>query len=210
MIHVYCGDGKGKSTASMGLCVRATGNNIPVLVAQFLKDDTSGELNVLRTLPTVEIIHSDKFFGFTWNMTEEEKKEQAEIFVRMMNKVDAWIEDKLAECGERGEQAVQEKSVGSLTDVNFDVANRKDGDGESTIKVMVILDEVIPAIDCKLLEESVLLSLVDKYDKNLVEFVFTGRNPSEKLKENADYVSCIQAVKHPYQQGITSRRGVEY
>ena len=75
---------------------------------------------------------------------------------------------------------------------------------------MIILDEVIAAIDCKLLEESVLLSLVDKHNKNLVEFVFTGRNPSETLKEKADYVSCIQAVKHPYQQGITCRRGVEY
>ncbi len=183
MIHIYCGDGKGKTTASMGLCVRAASNNIPVLVAQFLKDDTSGELNVLRTLPTVEIIHSDKFFGFTWNMTEEEKKEQAEIFVRMMNKVDAWIEEKLAEC---------------------------EGSENSGVKLMVILDEVIAAIDCKLLEERVLLSLVDKHDKNLVEFVFTGRNPSEKLKEKADYVSCIQAVKHPYEQGITCRRGVEY
>ncbi len=183
MIHIYCGDGKGKSTASMGLCVRATGYSIPVLVAQFLKDDTSGELNVLRTLPTVEIIHSDRFFGFTWNMTEDEKKEQAEIFVGMMNKVDAWIEDKLG-VGGYGEN--------------------------SKVKLMVILDEVIPAIDCKLLEESVLLSLVDKYDKNLVEFVFTGRNPSETLKEKADYVSCIQAVKHPYQQGITCMRGVEY
>lgn len=195
MIHIYCGDGKGKSTASMGLCVRAAGNNIPVLLVQFLKDDTSGELNVLRTLPTVEVMHSDKFFGFTWNMTEEEKKEQAEIFASMMSKVEAWIEEKLLDCSQ------------IETDSIVDGQDHPEATG---IKLMIILDEVIAAIDCKLLEESVLLSLVDKHNKNLVEFVFTGRNPSETLKEKADYVSCIQAVKHPYQQGITCRRGVEY
>ena len=195
MIHIYCGDGKGKSTASMGLCVRAAGRNIPVLMVQFLKDDTSGELNVLRTLPTVEVMHSDKFFGFTWNMTEEEKKEQAEIFSNMMSKVEAWIEEKLLDCSQIETDSMGDGQIQSEA---------------SGIKLMIILDEVIAAIDCKLLEESVLLSLVDKHNKNLVEFVFTGRNPSETLKEKADYVSCIQAVKHPYQQGITCRRGVEY
>lgn len=195
MIHIYCGDGKGKSTASMGLCVRAAGSNIPVLMVQFLKDDTSGELNVLRTLPTVEVMYSDKFFGFTWNMTEEEKKEQAEIFSNMMSKVEAWIEEKLLDCSQIETDSMGDGQIQSEA---------------SGIKLMIILDEVIAAIDCKLLEESVLLSLVDKHNKNLVEFVFTGRNPSETLKEKADYVSCIQAVKHPYQQGITCRRGVEY
>lgn len=195
MIHIYCGDGKGKSTASVGLCVRAAGSNIPVLMVQFLKDDTSGELNVLRTLPTVEVMHSDKFFGFTWNMTEEEKKEQAEIFSNMMSKVEAWIEEKLLDCSQIETDSMGDGQIQSEA---------------SGIKLMIILDEVIAAIDCKLLEESVLLSLVDKHNKNLVEFVFTGRNPSETLKEKADYVSCIQAVKHPYQQGITCRRGVEY
>lgn len=46
MVQIYCGNGKGKSTASVGLCVRAAGNDIPVLLVQFLKDDTSGELQV--------------------------------------------------------------------------------------------------------------------------------------------------------------------
>lgn len=195
MIHIYCGDGKGKSTAGMGLCVRAAGNNIPVLLVQFLKDDISGEVNVLRALPTVEVMHSDKFFGFTWDMTEEEKKEQAEIFANMISKVESWIEEKLLDCSQ------------IETDSMVDGQVQPEATG---IKLMIILDEVIAAIDCKLLEESVLLSLVDKHNKELVEFVFTGRNPSETLKEKADYVSCIQAVKHPYQHGITCRRGVEY
>ncbi|MBE5953882.1 MAG: cob(I)yrinic acid a,c-diamide adenosyltransferase [Lachnospiraceae bacterium] len=186
MIHIYCGDGKGKSTASIGLCVRATGNNIPVLFAQLLKDDTSGELKVLRSLSTVEILHSDKFFGFTWNMTEDEKKEHAEIFVRMLDKVEAWIDDKSK------------------------VIDNEAKSGDSQVKAMVILDEVIPAIECGLLQEDKLIKLLDKYDRSVVEFVLTGRNPSDSLKEKADYLSFIQAVKHPYKQGVLCRQGVEY
>lgn len=48
MIEIYCGDGKGKTTASVGLAVRAAGHGMPVIFAQFLKDDGSGEIAILR------------------------------------------------------------------------------------------------------------------------------------------------------------------
>ena len=194
MVQIYCGNGKGKSTASIGLCVRAAGNGIPVLMVQFLKDDTSGELNVLRNLSNVQIMHSDKFFGFTWNMNENEFKEQAEIFDRMLGEVSAWIDEKLQEIqGDEKSEATQRAS--SIM---------------TGIKLLVILDEIIPAIDCKLVSESVLFDLMDKYNREDVEFVLTGRNPSEKLKCKADYISCIEAEKHPYDKGIAARQGVEY
>ena len=50
LIHLYCGDGKGKTTAAVGLSVRAAGAGKRVLFAQFLKDGSSSELNVLRAL----------------------------------------------------------------------------------------------------------------------------------------------------------------
>ena len=43
LIHIYCGDGKGKTTASVGLAVRCAGRGNKVVFAQFLKDGTSGE-----------------------------------------------------------------------------------------------------------------------------------------------------------------------
>ena len=41
LIHLYCGDGKGKTTAAMGLALRAAGHGLPVVIAQFLKEGTS-------------------------------------------------------------------------------------------------------------------------------------------------------------------------
>lgn len=53
LVHLYCGDGKGKTTAAMGLCLRALGHGRRVTVVQFLKDGSSGELEPLRRLGAV-------------------------------------------------------------------------------------------------------------------------------------------------------------
>ncbi|NLL64879.1 MAG: cob(I)yrinic acid a,c-diamide adenosyltransferase [Clostridiaceae bacterium] len=72
--HIYCGDGKGKTTACVGLSVRAASHGLRVLFCQFLKSGTSGELSVLKTLPTVEVISGEPINRFSWEMTEEEKQ----------------------------------------------------------------------------------------------------------------------------------------
>lgn len=43
-IHIYCGDGKGKTTAAVGLAARASGSGFRVVFVQFLKGGTTGEL----------------------------------------------------------------------------------------------------------------------------------------------------------------------
>ena len=85
LIHIYCGDGKGKTTASMGLGMRAAGRNMKVLLTQFLKDNTTGELASIEKLgENFEVFKGapvKKFFKF---MTPEEqiatKKEHGERF----------------------------------------------------------------------------------------------------------------------------------
>ena len=50
MIHLYWGDGKGKTTAAMGLALRALGHGRRVVIVQFLKDGSSGEIAPLQHL----------------------------------------------------------------------------------------------------------------------------------------------------------------
>ena len=73
MLHIYCGDGKGKTTCSMGLAVRAAGHGRKVVVAQFLKSGNSGERAVLEQLPTVNCIPVPGTMKFTFLMNEQEK-----------------------------------------------------------------------------------------------------------------------------------------
>ena len=51
MIHLYCGDGKGKTTAAMGLALRTAGRDGTVVIAQFLKGGDSGERYALARVP---------------------------------------------------------------------------------------------------------------------------------------------------------------
>lgn len=71
-LHLYTGTGKGKTTAAMGLALRALGHGQQVLIVQFMKDGTSGELKALAQLPGAAIYPAEPFHGFTFQMTPAE------------------------------------------------------------------------------------------------------------------------------------------
>lgn len=75
LVHIYHGDGKGKTTCGMGLCVRAAGAGKKVLIYQFLKDGSSSEFNVLRHIPQITLMAPRKEIKFTFLMTDAEKAE---------------------------------------------------------------------------------------------------------------------------------------
>lgn len=73
IVQVYTGDGKGKTTASIGLCIRALGRGFKVYMVQFLKGRDTGELHILNKLDNFKVFRfqtSEKFF---YQMTDEEK-----------------------------------------------------------------------------------------------------------------------------------------
>jgi len=74
---------------------------------------------------------------------------------------------------------------------------------------LVILDEVINAVWFGLLPEAELFALLDRKPQH-VEVVLTGRNASQHLKARADLVTEMVQVKHPFEQGIAARKGIEF
>jgi cob(I)alamin adenosyltransferase len=74
---------------------------------------------------------------------------------------------------------------------------------------MLILDEMNIALRDGFLKEEDVLSLLEAKPEKL-ELVLTGRGATEKITEKADLVSEVREVKHPYNQGIKSRKGIEY
>lgn len=75
LIHIYCGDGKGKTTAALGLALRAAGSRKKVLLLQFFKDGKSSEFAALSHVPGIEVVPQTRTFGFSWTLSEEEKAE---------------------------------------------------------------------------------------------------------------------------------------
>jgi cob(I)alamin adenosyltransferase len=54
-IHIYTGDGKGKTTAALGLAIRAAGYGMKTYIGQFMKGQHYGELTSLRDHPCITI-----------------------------------------------------------------------------------------------------------------------------------------------------------
>lgn len=168
-IHIYCGDGKGKTTAAVGLAVRACGAGWRVVFAQFLKGPDSAERLALGKLPGITLARVPESVKFTFQMDAAEK-DQAALF-----------------CAEQLKEA-------------FELAQNAD---------LLILDEAFGAVSSGLLEETSLLEAIQKKPEGL-ELVMTGRNPGERILQTADYISEIIKRKHPFDEGVTARKGIEY
>lgn len=93
LIHIYCGDGKGKTSAAIGLAVRAAGCGKKILFARFLKNEESGELNVLDTVPEISVIHLDRSYGFFNILSDGEKKAVRQMYGELWRSILKMIRD---------------------------------------------------------------------------------------------------------------------
>ena len=171
MIHLYCGDGKGKTTAAMGLALRALAAGRGVVVVQFLKDGESGEVRLLKERFGVAVFAGKAADKFTWSMTDEELA--ATRALHDENLVRALLEVKRAGAG------------------------------------LLVLDEAVGALGAGLLDPALVRRALDAGKEGL-EVVLTGRNPSEEVSRMADYITEMRCVRHPFDQGVPAREGVEY
>ena len=87
LIHIYTGDGKGKTTACIGLAVRCAGHDNHVLLVQFLKGRPTGELKSLALIPNIEIWRGKETKKFTFQMTAEEKSQVLKDHMALFQKV---------------------------------------------------------------------------------------------------------------------------
>lgn len=170
MVHLYIGDGKGKTSAAVGALVRAYGAGIPALFSQFLKGRPTGELVSLRALG-IPCLRTEGVVKFIPQMTEAEKQvcrlQHARCFSEVQNAVCAG-------------------------------AYR-----------FAVLDEVLDAVSTGMLEEQALLSLLQERPAGC-ELLLTGRDASGPVRAHAQYISYIEKIRHPYDDGIQARPGIEY
>ena len=166
LVHLYCGDGKGKTTAAMGLALRALGQGMQVVVVQFLKNGTSGELEPLRTLGAT-VFSGKPGAKFTFQMNAEEKAQATK------------------ENNARLAEALQQPCD------------------------LLILDEICAARNSGMLDEALAKQAVLERPQHR-EVVLTGRNPEAWMVEAADYITEMQPRRHPYEQGVPARKGIEF
>lgn len=167
-IHIYTGNGKGKTTASIGLGIRAAGAGYKVHMVQFMKGRRYSELDGLEKVDnfTVSQHGRDEFVS-------KDNPEQIDI---------------------------------DLAQEGFSYAKKIIKNNEFD---MVILDEINVAVDFNLIKLEELLDIIGDKPESL-ELVLTGRYANPEVVKIADYVSEVLEIKHPYQQGVEARKGVDF
>lgn len=172
-LHLYWGEGKGKTTAAVGLTVRAAGAGCTCCFLQFLKTEDSSERRVLEHIPQVILPPLPRSMKFVFQMNEAEKRDTSALCSRLLKEGEACLRQG---CG------------------------------------LAVLDEVLGAIETGLLPEQELLGLLDRWKKEgwPGDLVLTGRFPSAALQERADYSTEMRCIRHPYENGVPARKGIEY
>ncbi len=167
-IHVYTGNGKGKTTAAIGLGIRAIGMGLKVVMIQFMKGRRYSELDALEHLKNFTVVQ----FGRD-EFVSKEKPEQIDIDLARKGLIYA-------------KEVIQKGG--------YD---------------LVILDEVNVAADFNLISVKDVVELLKNKPVPL-ELVLTGRYASPEIIKHADIVSEILEIKHPYQKGVQSRKGIDW
>jgi cob(I)alamin adenosyltransferase len=180
IVQVYTGPGKGKTTAAIGLALRAAGHGWRVCIVQFLKRSKEatesqeggaseyGEIVALATFPNVTV----RRFGTShWidpqHLRDEDRQKVAE-----------------------GLAYARQMMADGLCD-------------------LLILDEINVAMAFHLLPVEEVLSLIHNRPAP-VEMVLTGRDAPQSIIDAADLVTRMEEIKHPYSEGLAARQGIEF
>ena len=127
LIQIYTGNGKGKTTAAMGLAVRAAGHGFSVRIIQFLKGGVSGELESLKKLETVKLYRVTDANSYIWDLTEAQKLDMRNRSLKMLEKAKEWFQAGIDILVLDEIMAALQYDIVSLQDVLSLLENRPDG-----------------------------------------------------------------------------------
>lgn len=85
LVHIYCGDGKGKTTTGMGLCVRAAGYGMKILIYQFMKDNSTSERKILALSDRITLLEGLPQEKFSFQMSPREKEERKAYYEKQFS-----------------------------------------------------------------------------------------------------------------------------
>ena len=172
LIIVYTGRGKGKTTAALGIVLRAVGHGYRVGMIQFIKGEWYyGELTSSKRLePEFEMIAAGK--GFVGIIDDDHP-----------------IEDH-QNAAKQAVALAKEKLASGAYDV-------------------MILDEINYAAKLKLISEQDILDIIAAKPEK-TSLVLTGNYALDSVVAIADLVTEMKEIKHPYQQGIKAKKGIDF
>ena len=194
LVQVWWGDGKGKTTAALGMAMRAAGHGYRVHVLQLMKggtgtvEDVRGEYNAMAALPGITYENSGHYgwHGFMDGSADDEHEARAQAALA------------------RARELVEAANEADLSEpLAFD------GNADEGVHMLVI-DEICYAANRGLVEPEDVVALIDDKPENLELVLTGGHERPEYLTEHADLVTNVRKEKHPIDAGQGARKGTEY
>jgi cob(I)alamin adenosyltransferase len=170
MIIVNTGDGKGKTTAALGVLMRAWGRGWNICIVQFLKHEKGkwGEVRAFENFERIDWIKTGD--GFTWT-----SKDMDETIAKALH----------------GWEVAKEKIASDAYD-------------------LVILDEFTYPMALEWIDTAEVIDWLKANKPPRLHVIITGRDAPEALIDYADLVTEMVNVKHPYDEGIEARAGIDF
>ncbi len=170
LVIINTGNGKGKTTAALGMVLRSIGHGYKVAIVQFIKGAWEpAEKAVMERFGDQLSFHA-MGEGFTWDTQDRDRDTQTA-------------------------QAAWETALSYIRDPEYKT---------------ILLDEVNIALKHGFLTvDQVLAGLAEKPE--MTHVILTGRGAPPELIEQADLVTEMTLVKHPFrEQGVKAQPGIEY
>ena len=170
LVIVHTGNGKGKTTAALGMVLRSLGHGYQVAIVQFIKGAWEPAEKKVFSLWQEQLAFHAMGEGFTWETQDRERDAEKA-------------------------QAAWEQSLRYIRNPDYK---------------LVLLDEVNVALKLGYLTvEQVLAGLAEKPEQSHV--ILTGRGAPEALIAQADLVTEMKLVKHPFrEQNVKAQPGIEF
>ena len=194
LVQVWWGDGKGKTTAAMGMGMRAAGHGYRVHMLQFMKGGTStvedvrGEYNAIHALPGYSYENSGHYGWHRFHDGTDDDEHAARAKGGL----------------ERARELVEAADEADLSTPFGSDAPADDG------VHMLILDEICYAGNRGLVDPEAVRELVESKPDDLELVLTGGHDRPEFVTDDADLVTNVGKEAHPIETGHSARKGTEF
>jgi len=170
LTHIYTGDGKGKTTAAVGITVRARGRGLSAVFAQFFKEaDPDNEIGQLQRLGVTTLVFDAV---------------KSPLFNPGIDR-----------------ELIRQEASGCLERLSDLLAP---GDVD-----LLVIDEFICLVAEGVITEDEAIAFLRK-KPSTTELVLTGAGATDRIIGQADYVTFMMNIKHPFRSRLEARSGIEY
>jgi cob(I)alamin adenosyltransferase len=194
LVQVWWGDGKGKTTAAMGMGLRAAGHGYRVHMLQFMKggassvEATRGEYNAIDAMPGFSYENSGHY---GWHALADGSDDDEHV-----RKARAGLE--------RARELLTAAGEADLT-----APLPLDGPPEDGVH-MLVLDEILYAANRDLIDLDEVRELIETKPDDLELVLTGGHEKPEYVYGHADLITNVRKERHPFEDGHGARRGTEY